>query len=78
MINLPQPLPPHLPNINIPTGIGISPNPQQIEVDRTLIEFIEFFYRSIGVDITYDKFRYLTEGDKVSLLRDININRIIT
>ena len=48
-----------------------------IGVDQNLINFIEFSFKVMGIDLTYEKFQQMSEDEKKALLRDIKINKII-
>jgi hypothetical protein len=44
----------------------------------SLTDYMDFTLKLLGIDLTYEKFKNMSESDKQSLLRDIKINRIIT
>ncbi len=41
------------------------------------IEFIEFALELIGVDLKYSDFENMSESDKITMIREIKINKII-
>lgn len=41
-----------------------------------LIEYIEYLYQLIGCDLSLDKFRNMTDAEKIQLIRDKKINNI--
>lgn len=62
-------------NVTVSNGTGIN---WEIDTrDKQTIDFIEFVLKIIGVDLTFDDFKNLTEEEKQSLLRDIKIEKII-
>lgn len=64
-------------DVTLHTGLGISSDYNQISIDGSFIEYIDFLYKVLGIDINYEKFKYLSPEDKISLLRDSKINRIL-
>jgi len=45
--------------------------------DRNLIEFIEFAFQIMGIDLTYADFKRMSDDEKKAFLRDIKINKIL-
>jgi hypothetical protein len=41
------------------------------------IEFIEFALELMGVDLKYSDFENMSESDKIAMIRDMKINKII-
>ena len=41
------------------------------------IEFIEFALELMGVNIKYSDFENMSESDKIAIIRDMKINKII-
>jgi hypothetical protein len=50
---------------------------QIISIDKNLIEYIDLLYQIMGVDITYDKWKNMSSGEKLQLIRDIKLKKII-
>jgi len=48
-----------------------------IEFDKSLIEYIELLYQLIGVDMTFDKFKNLSNSEKQTFVRDIKIKKLL-
>lgn len=48
-----------------------------LSIDSNLIEYIDLLYQIIGVDITYDKWKNMSSGEKLQLIRDIKLKKII-
>jgi hypothetical protein len=63
-------------NITTNTNIKISSNDILGELDST-IEFIEFALKLLGLDLTYEEFVNMDESDKLRLIRDSKIKKII-
>ena len=45
--------------------------------NANMIEYIDFTFQVLGIEITYDKFKGMTKEEKNMFLRDIKINKII-
>lgn len=65
----------------ISAGTGIvytnGSNISNIEIDNSLIEYIELLYQLIGVDMTFDKFKNLSTSEKQAFIRDIKIKKLL-
>ena len=65
----------------ISAGTGIiytnGSNINNIEIDKSLIEYIELLYQLIGVDMNYDKFKNLSTSEKQAFIRDIKIKKLL-
>lgn len=65
----------------ISSGTGIvytnGSNISNIEIDKSLIEYIELLYQLIGVDMTFDKFKNLSTSEKQAFIRDIKIKKLL-
>lgn len=65
----------------ISAGTGIvytnGSNISNIEIDKSLIEYIELLYQLIGVDMTFDKFKNLSTSEKQAFIRDIKIKKLL-
>jgi hypothetical protein len=44
---------------------------------ETIIEYIELSYQILGIDMNFEKFKEMNDGDKQSFLRDIKIENIL-
>ena len=56
------------------TGINWS---DSISIDKNLIEYIDLLYQIMDVDITYDRWKNMSSGEKLQLVRDIKLKKII-
>jgi hypothetical protein len=45
--------------------------------DEDLVEFINFAFEIIGVDISYQKFKEMSREERKSFLREIKLNKIL-
>jgi hypothetical protein len=45
--------------------------------DKNLIEYIDLLYQIMGIDITYEKWKNMSSGEKLQLIRDIKLKKII-
>jgi hypothetical protein len=48
-----------------------------LTIDKNLIEYIDLLYQIMGVDITYDRWKNMSSGEKLQLVRDIKLKKII-
>lgn len=46
-------------------------------LDKNLIEYIDLLYQIMGIDITYDKWKNMSSGEKLQLIRDIKLKKLI-
>ena len=44
---------------------------------QKMVDYMDFAFKLLGIDMTYDKFILLTEAEKKAFLRDIKISRLI-
>lgn len=76
-----MPLPYLNTNTTINAGTGIiyttGSNIDNIEIDKSLIEYIDLLYQLIGVDIDFDRFKNLTTSERQAFIRDIKINKVL-
>lgn len=42
-----------------------------------MIEFIEFALELMGIDLKYSDFKNMSDSDKIAMIRDMKINKII-
>jgi len=63
--------------ILIHTGNGLTNWSDSISIDKNLIEYIDLLYQIMGVDITYDKWKNMSSSEKLQLIRDIKLKKII-
>lgn len=61
----------------INAGNGLTNWSDSISIDKTLIEYIDLLYQIMGVDITYDRWKNMSSGEKLQLIRDIKLKKII-
>jgi hypothetical protein len=45
--------------------------------DDKLVEFVEFALKLMGLDLKYSDFENMSESDKIAMIRDMKINKII-
>jgi hypothetical protein len=65
----------------ISAGTGIvytnGSNISNIEIDKSLIEYIDLLYQLISIDMNYDKFKDLSTSEKQAFIRDIKIKKLL-
>jgi len=42
-----------------------------------MVEFIEFALELMGIDLKYSDFKNMSDSDKIAMIRDMKINKII-
>jgi hypothetical protein len=62
-------------NSNI--SIGYSSGSYVVDINRDLIEYIDFAFGVMGIDLTYEDFKKMSQDEKKSFLRDIKLNKIL-
>ena len=45
--------------------------------NNNIVEFVEFFLEFMGIEIKYDEFKNLSKSERISLMRDMKINKIL-
>ena len=60
----------------INAGNGLTNWSDSISIDKTLIEYIDLLYQIMGVDITYDRWKNPSSGEKLQLIRDIKLKKL--
>jgi hypothetical protein len=64
-------------NSTILGGQNISVGYDLVDINKDLIEYIEFAFQIMGIDLTYEDFKRMSSDEKISFLRDIKINKIL-
>jgi hypothetical protein len=48
-----------------------------VDINKDLIEYIDFAFQVIGIDLNYQDFKKMSADEKKAFLRDIKINKIL-
>ncbi len=48
-----------------------------ITFDKNLIEYIDLLYQLLGVDIDFERWKNMNLSDRINLIRDIKIKKLI-
>jgi len=48
-----------------------------VDINKDLIEYIDFAFQVIGIDLTYQDFKKMSSDEKKAFLRDIKINKLL-
>lgn len=48
-----------------------------VDINKDLIEYIDFAFQVMGIDLTYQDFKKMSSDEKKAFLRDIKINKIL-
>jgi hypothetical protein len=59
------------------TAIGYSTGTYTIDLKEELVEYIDFAFQVIGIDLNYQDFKKMSADEKKAFLRDIKINKIL-
>ncbi len=51
--------------------------PLERKIDSSLVNYVDLLFDIMGVDITYEKFQLMSDGERKQFIRDVKINRII-
>lgn len=57
--------------------ISISSTNQYMSQTQDVIQYIDFSFKILGIDLDFSKFQEMTESERKSFLRDTKINKII-
>lgn len=52
-------------------------NISSITIDKNLIEYIDLLYQLLGVDIDFERWKNMNLSDRINLIRDIKIKKLI-
>lgn len=63
-------------NQNIAIGYQAGYN-TVIDTSIEIINYMDFAFKIIGIDMDFEKFKNMTEGERKSFLRDIKINKLL-
>lgn len=58
-------------------SIGYNSGSYVVDINRDLIEYIEFAFQIMGLDLTYEDFKKMSQDEKKAFLRDIKLNKIL-
>ena len=58
------------------SGVNIT-NISSITIDKNLIEYIDLLYQLLGVDIDFERWKNMNLSDRINLIRDIKIKKLI-
>lgn len=61
----------------VSTGTSRTNLDSSLSIDSNLIEYIDLLYQIMGIDITYDRWKNMSSGEKLQLIRDIKLKKII-
>ena len=64
-------------NISVGYDLISSSTTYVVDINKDLIEYIEFSFQIMGIDLTYEDFKRMSSDEKISFLRDIKINKIL-
>ena len=48
-----------------------------VDINKDLIEYIDFAFQVMGIDLTYQDFKKMSSDEKKTFLRDIKINKLL-
>jgi len=58
-------------------AIGYSSGSYTVDLNKALVEYIDFAFQIMGIDLNYEDFKKMSESERKSFLRDIKINKIL-
>lgn len=56
---------------------GSTVNYQTSEVDDPVVEYIDFAFQVMGIDLNFEDFKNMSLEERKALLREIKINKIV-
>lgn len=57
--------------------IGYNSGSYVVDINKDLVEYIDFAFQLMGIDLTYQDFKRMSPDEKRAFLRDIKINKIL-
>ena len=57
--------------------IGYNSGSYVVDINKDLVEYIDFDFQLMGIDLTYQDFKRMSPDEKRAFLRDIKINKIL-
>ena len=64
-------------NISVGYDLISSSTTYVVDINKDLIEYIEFAFQVMGIDLSYEDFKKMSDDEKKAFLRDIKINKIL-
>lgn len=61
-------------DISCSTPLEISSD--AITISKEFIEYIDLLYKILGYDVTFEKYKQMSNFEKMAMFRDIKINNI--
>ena len=58
-------------------SIGYSSGSYTVDLNNALVEYIDFAFEVMGIDLNYEDFKRMSPDEKKAFLRDIKINKIL-
>lgn len=58
-------------------SIGYSAGSYTVDLNSSLVEYIDFAFEVMGIDLNYEDFKKMSADEKKAFLRDIKINKIL-
>jgi len=46
-------------------------------IDTSLVDYVDILFNLMGIDMTYDRFQLMSEGERKQFVRDIKIKRVL-
>lgn len=58
-------------------SIGYSSGSYTVDLNSSLVEYIDFAFQIMGIDLNYEDFKKMSDSERKAFLRDIKINKIL-
>ena len=58
-------------------GSGIASWNSVVDLNTDMIEFFELVLIVMGIDLTFEEFKNMSKDERMSLLRDLKINKVL-
>jgi hypothetical protein len=63
--------------ILVSDGGGVASWNSVVDLNADMIEFFELILVLLGVDLTFEEFKHMSKDERLSLVRDLKINKIL-
>jgi len=64
-------------HILVSDGSGVASWNSVVDLNTDMIEFFELILVLLGVDLTFEEFKNMSKDERLSLVRDLKINKIL-
>lgn len=64
-------------SITIAGTLAFADDTKNRKIDKSLVDYVDLMFSIMNIDITYERFQQMSDGERKQFIRDIKINKII-